>query len=204
MIAVIDYGMGNLRSVEKAFQKLGYAASITDDKTTIEKASAIVLPGVGSFADGMSGLVSKGLDETITSQVTDGKPFLGICLGLQLLFEVSDEGAGSTRGLGLVKGRVSRLPGGVKVPHIGWNQITFRDDAFFEGIPQEAQCYFDHSFFVVPEEKSCIASMTEYGSGFASSVRLGNIIATQFHPEKSSSLGLRMLDNFASSAGVMR
>lgn len=201
MIAVIDYGMGNLRSVEKALHKIGYDALTTDDPETIKNSNGLVLPGVGAFKDGMKGLSDRGLDDLIVREITEeGKPFLGICLGLQLLFDESEEGGLST-GLGLIKGRVVKLPEGVKVPHIGWNQVEMAsENYFFKDIPDGTACYFDHSFYVRPEERSVILTTTDYGIAFASAVAKDSMIAVQFHPEKSSALGLRMLINFAKMA----
>lgn len=197
LIAVIDYGMGNLRSVEKALHKIGYNALTTDNPKMISDSNGLVLPGVGSFKDGMKGLSDRGLDDLIVREISErGKPFLGICLGLQLLFEESEEG-GLNKGLGLISGKVVRLPDSVKVPHIGWNQVEIlRDNYFLLGVPDFSACYFDHSFFVVPDDPGVAISHTDYGIKFTSAVAKDSMVATQFHPEKSSSIGLRMLENF--------
>lgn len=198
MIAIIDYGMGNLRSVEKALEKVGAKVSVTRDPDELRRAERIVLPGVGAFGDAMDNLQKRGLIDVIKEEVAAGKPFLGICLGLDLLFEESDE-HGLHRGLGLLPGRVELLPTDLKIPQIGWNQISIRKkSSLLDGIPDGSSFYFVHSYAVVPEDESDILCTTEYGCTFVSAVERGNIAAFQFHPEKSSSLGLQILSNFAS------
>ncbi|MDO8736651.1 MAG: imidazole glycerol phosphate synthase subunit HisH [Thermoleophilia bacterium] len=198
MIAIIDYGMGNLRSVEKALQKVGAEVVVSRDPDDVRRADRIVLPGVGAFGDAMANLEKRGLVEVIKSEVAAGKPFLGICLGLDLLFEESDE-HGLHKGLGLLPGRVELLPTELKIPQIGWNQVSIRkESALLEGIPDGSSFYFVHSYAVVPREESDILCLTDYGCSFVSAVERGNIAAFQFHPEKSSSLGLNILRNFSS------
>ncbi len=198
MIAIVDYGMGNLRSVEKALEKVGAEVNVTRDPDELRRADRIVLPGVGAFGDAMANLEKRGLVEAIKEEVAAGKPFLGICLGLDLLFEESDE-HGLHRGLGLLPGRVELLPTRLKIPQIGWNQVAIRKQSpLLAGIPDGSSFYFVHSYAVVPRQESDILCVTEYGCTFVSAVERGNIAAFQFHPEKSSSLGLTILRNFAS------
>jgi len=198
MIVIVDYGMGNLRSVEKALQKVGAEVIVSRDPDDVRRAERIVLPGVGAFGDAMANLEKRGLVEVIKSEVAAGKPFLGICLGLDLLFEESDE-HGLHRGLGLLPGRVELLSTDLKIPQIGWNQISIRKESrLLEGIPDGSSFYFVHSYAVVPEAESDILCTTEYGCTFVSAVERGNVAAFQFHPEKSSSLGLNILRNFLS------
>ena len=198
MIAIVDYGMGNLRSVEKALEKVGAEVNVTRDPDELRRADRIVLPGVGAFGDAMTNLEKRGLVEAIKEEVAAGKPFLGICLGLDLLFEESDE-HGLHRGLGLLPGRVELLPTRLKIPQIGWNQVAIRKQSpLLAGIPDGSSFYFVHSYAVVPRQESDILCVTEYGCTFVSAVERGNIAAFQFHPEKSSSLGLTILRNFAS------
>ena len=199
MIAIIDYQMGNLRSVQKAFAEVGHEAIITSDPAELVAAEKIVLPGVGAFEDAIGELTRRELVAPIQAAVDAGKPLLGICLGLQLLFDVSYEN-GEHRGLGIVPGKVVRfeLPREQKVPHMGWNQIEFQKTApLFEGIEAGTHFYFVHSYYVVPKDESIIATTTDYGSPFCSSIARDNLFATQFHPEKSQSEGLRLLKNFA-------
>jgi len=197
MIIVIDYGMGNLRSVQKAFEKLGFDARISPSPDDVRAAEKIVLPGVGAFGDAMTELRARGLAEAVVDEVKKGKPFFGMCLGLQLLFEVSHE-RGEHRGLGILKGEVVRFDvGDLKVPHMGWNRVKHLKTApHLSGIPDGAFMYFAHSYYVVPEDDSVVATVTRYGVDFASSVWRDNIFATQFHPEKSQDYGLRILRNF--------
>ena len=197
MIVIVDYGMGNLRSVEKALQKVGAKVTVSRDPDEVRRAERIVLPGVGAFGDAMANLHKRGLVDVIREEVEEGKPFLGICLGLDLIFEESDE-HGVHEGLGFLKGRVELLPTGLKVPHIGWNQARQRHKSrLLAGIPDESFFYFVHSYAVVPREESDILCTTDYGCEFVSAVERGNICAFQFHPEKSSALGLSILKNFA-------
>jgi len=225
MITIIDYGMGNLRSVQKAFEHIGRKAVITDDKNRILNSSMIVLPGVGSFDAAMHNLKKTGLAETIRNFVKSGRPFLGLCLGLQVLFEKSEEGNAS--GLGLLKGcvkkfrfsQLSRLPklsvgqitlsSRLKIPHMGWNNVhvtaagkyAAQKKKIFRKIENDSYFYFVHSYYIEPEDKNIISSATFYGKKFASSVLCGNIFATQFHPEKSQKNGLNLLRNYADYTG---
>jgi glutamine amidotransferase len=201
MIAIVDYGIGNLRSVEKALQRVGARAMVTADPAVLDEAQGVVLPGVGAFGDGMAQLRARQLVDPVMRQVERRKPLLGICLGMQLLFEESDE-MGLHRGLGLLPGRVVRFPEGeLKVPHIGWNQLWRADPcpemALLEGIPHGAHAYFVHSYYAAPEESGDVLASTDYGFEFASVVGRGRIFGAQFHPEKSQDVGLRLLRNFA-------
>lgn len=202
MIAIIDYGMGNLRSVQKAFERAGHAVTITDDAAAVADATKLVLPGVGAFRDAIAALRSRGLVEPIRAAVAAGKPFLGICLGLQLLFDRSFED-GQYEGLGIVPGEVVRfdVPSELKVPHMGWNQVRFRQrPPIFAGIDDGAYFYFVHSYYVVPRDASVVATETDYPQPFCSGICRGHLFATQFHPEKSQHAGLRVLKNFAELA----
>ena len=199
MIAIIDYGMGNLRSVQKGFEKVGHKATITSDPAEVAAAGKVVLPGVGAFEDAMAELRRRGLIEPVLSAIESGKPFLGICLGLQLLFETGYE-HGEHRGLGVLEGEVVRfeLPAEYSVPHMGWNQLSIRRRApILEGIDEGAYFYFVHSYYVVPRDPAVVAVETDYHRPFCSMVWRDNLYATQFHPEKSQSDGLRLLNNFA-------
>lgn len=210
MIAIIDYGMGNLRSVQKAFEAVGHRAVVTRDRGVIDDASHVVLPGVGAFADCMANLDRYGLIDPIRRAISQGKPFLGICLGLQLLFTESEE-FGIHKGLDIVQGRVTRFPlasadsqvkpsEGVqplKVPHMGWNSLTIKTAAPpLKGVTPGAYVYFVHSYVVEPRDPSVISTVTEYGITFASSIWRENVFACQFHPEKSQSVGLHIIRNF--------
>jgi imidazole glycerol-phosphate synthase subunit HisH len=206
MIAIIDYGMGNLRSVQKAFETVGHRALVTRDPRAIADASHVVLPGVGAFADCMANLEQYGLVEPIRKTVASGKPFLGICLGLQLLFTESEE-FGIHKGLGVLQGRVKKFPFGngqaaktdtrLKVPHMGWNGVAIEQAAPpLKGINSGEHVYFVHSYYVEPEDRSVVATRTDYGVSFASSVWRDNLFACQFHPEKSQAAGLRIVKNF--------
>ncbi len=201
MIAIIDYQMGNLRSVQKAFEKVGHSAIVTSDHAQLAEADKLVLPGVGAFEDAMAELRRRHLVEPILSAIDQGKPFLGICLGLQLLFDVSFEG-GEFPGLGVLKGQVRRfeLPSRYKVPHMGWNQAKIvRRGPVLQGIDDGAHFYFVHSYYVVPEDREVVAIETDYGGPFCAAIWRDNLFATQFHPEKSQADGLRLLANFAAS-----
>jgi glutamine amidotransferase len=206
MIAIIDYGMGNLRSVQKALQKSGAEAEVYATPGGMEEAEALVLPGVGAFGQGMENLRARGFLPVIYQSVNAGKPLLGICLGLQLLFEESEE-MGRHQGLGLFPGLVKRFdtaPGDapLKVPHIGWNQIhPVRPSALLEGIPAGSYAYFVHSYYAEPRDESIILATTDYGLDFASVVGRDKIFGLQFHPEKSQAVGLRMLRNFVAYLG---
>ncbi|CCO09239.1 imidazole glycerol phosphate synthase subunit HisH [Desulforamulus hydrothermalis] len=197
MIAVIDYGMGNLRSVQKAFQRVGCQAEIVRDPAAVAAARAVVLPGVGAFRDAMANLQSAGMVEAIHRVVAAGRPFLGICLGLQLLFESSEE-FGHHRGLGIFPGTVKRFPEGeLKVPHMGWNQVSVTNASpLMEGIPDRSAFYFVHSYYVEPADPRLVIASADYGLTFAAVVGRQNVYGIQFHPEKSSTLGLRILENF--------
>lgn len=203
MIAIIDYGMGNLRSVQKGFEKVGFEAVVTSDPRVVLEADRVVLPGVGAFRDCMRNLEEGGFVEPILKVISEGRPFLGICLGLQLLFTESEE-FGIHKGLDLIKGRVIRFPegmteGGEKlaVPHMGWNQLNFkRSLPVFSGLEEGTNVYFVHSYYVKPDDDSVVAATTNYGLDFCSSIVRDNLVATQFHPEKSQNSGLRILKNF--------
>ncbi len=199
MIAVIDYGMGNLRSVQKGFERMGHEAVVTSDPNQVAQAAKVVLPGVGAFEDAMAELKRRELIEPILAAVNSGRPFLGICLGLQLLFETSREN-GQHAGLGILRGECVRfsLPHEYSVPHMGWNQILIRRrPPILEGIEDGAQFYFVHSYYVVPADREVIAAETDYHKLFCSMIWRDNVFATQFHPEKSQADGLKILDNFA-------
>lgn len=199
MIAIIDYQMGNLRSVQKAFERVGFEATITDRPGDLEQASAVVLPGVGAFRDAIAQIRSRDLVEPIKDVIDSGKPFLGICLGLQMLFDVSYED-GTYEGLGILPGEVVRfkLPPEYKVPHMGWNEVSFRHrPPIFAGIEEGSHFYFVHSYYVVPKESDIIAIEANYPEPFCAAVWKDNLVATQFHPEKSQADGLQVLKNFA-------
>ncbi len=199
MIAIVDYGMGNLRSVQKAFARLGHQAVVTSDPDQVAAAQKVVLPGVGAFADAMHNLRQAALVEPLLEVIRQEKPFLGICLGLQLLFQESYED-GCHQGLGVLPGKVVRfqLPPEYKVPHMGWNQLRIRRrTAMLEGVEEGTYVYFVHSYYVVPEDEQVVATTTDYGLEFVSMVARGRLQATQFHPEKSQQVGLAMLDRFA-------
>jgi glutamine amidotransferase len=198
VIAIIDYDMGNLRSVQKGFERAGFQAQVTRDFGQITSADGVVLPGVGAFQACMENLACFGLIETIRAVVQQKKPFLGICLGFQLLFSESEE-FGIQRGLDLLPGRVVGFKpnNGLKVPHIGWNRIEKKKESpFLDGLTTGDYVYFVHSYYVVPEDTSLVATTTEYGKPFASSIALDHLFACQFHPEKSQEIGLRILANF--------
>ncbi len=205
MIAVIDYGMGNLRSVAKAFETVGAPVTVTSEPKEILKADSVVLPGVGAFRDCMKNLQSKELDRVVHETIESGKPFLGICLGLQVLFDESVE-FGCVRGLGIVPGKVARFkthvsqPGNelLKVPHMGWNTVSIKKrNPLFESAPEDSWFYFVHSYHVIPDDPDVIATTTNYGIEFVSGIQHKNIYAFQFHPEKSQKLGLAVLEKFA-------
>ncbi len=197
MIALVDYGMGNLGSVDKALRRVGCQVTVTQDPGAVRDAAAVVLPGVGAFGDCMANLKRLGLAQPVVDAIASGRPFLGICLGLQVLFEESEEAPG-TAGLGVFQGRVERFKHGLKIPHIGWNQIEAPRDRppHLAGIPNGAYVYFVHSYYVVPRDPSIVATTTDYGYDFVSSVSRGNLFASQFHPEKSQSIGLQILESF--------
>jgi len=195
-IGIVDYGRGNLRSVFKALQFLGFEALIVNNPDKLKHCEKIILPGVGAFGDGMAQLEKLGFREALIERIEAGVPFLGICLGLQLLFESSEESLGIS-GLSIFKGRVLRFQGDLKVPHMGWNQVAFaKDNALTQNIPQNSYFYFVHSYFVKPESKEIIFGKTNYEIEFTSIIRKDNVCAVQFHPEKSQALGLQFLKNW--------
>lgn len=195
-VAIIDYGIGNLRSVEKAFAATGIQAVITDDERRIRQAAKLVLPGVGAFARCMQELSLRGFDRVVRDCAASGTPLLGVCVGMQLLFEESEE-FGHAKGLGLLSGSVRRFSDDLLVPQVGWNQITqCRQHALFSGIEDGSFCYFVHSYFCAPSDSDSVIGETDYGGKYASVVAAGNVCGVQFHPEKSQRIGLRMLNNF--------
>lgn len=198
MIAIIDYGMGNLRSVQKAVEKVGFDSVLVDTPEGIENADKMILPGVGAFRDAMQGIRDRRLVDPILRHIREGKPYLGICLGLQVLFTESEED-GPCRGLDVIPGRVIRLSEDhLKIPHMGWNQVSFKTDVpIARDIPQGSYMYFVHSYYVCPDDTGVIAAVTEYGREFPAFIWRGNIFATQFHPEKSQANGLTLIRNFA-------
>ncbi|GMT49157.1 MAG: imidazole glycerol phosphate synthase subunit HisH [bacterium] len=196
MIQIIDYGRGNLNNVVKSFMNFGYQAEIIDQPKSTKDINGLVLPGVGAFGDSMDSLNETGFTSYIQDYVASKKPFLGICLGLQLIFEQSDE-FGEQKGLGLLKGRVTRFDIDEKVPHIGWNQVEFKKESgIFKEVPDESYFYFVHSYYVIPEDPSVITTTSHYGIDFTSAIEHGNVYATQFHPEKSQKIGLQVIKNF--------
>lgn len=200
-IAIVDYGMANLRSVQKAFAEVGFDSQIISAPKDIERADRIVLPGVGAFADAVVTLRESGLAAPILKHIEQDKPFLGICLGLQMLFDTGYED-GIHQGLGVLRGTCVRFDvdktQGLKVPHMGWNQLIFKAPSpLFRDLRPLSDVYFVHGYHVVPEDKSIISTTTDYGGEFVSSIRRGNLMATQFHPEKSQKVGLKILENFA-------
>ncbi|MBU0533880.1 MAG: imidazole glycerol phosphate synthase subunit HisH [Candidatus Omnitrophica bacterium] len=199
MITVIDYGTGNLRSVSKALETVGAETKVSDKPEDIVFAKAIVLPGVGAFYRGMENINKLGILPAILEAIRNNKPFLGICLGLQLLFSESEE-HGICKGLDIIKGKVKKFEPNVKIPHMGWNQLRYQKTEdrrqIFNGIPDNSYFYFDHSYYVEPEDKNTIIATTRYGKDFVSAVNKDNIWGVQFHPEKSSDLGLKILENF--------
>ncbi len=200
MIAILDYDAGNIKSVEKALKLLGQDVTVTRDREAILKADKVILPGVGAFGDAMEKIRRYGLYEVIHEVTGRGTPFLGICLGLQLLFERSEESPGA-EGLGILKGEILRIPDkpGLKVPHMGWNSLEFRENGrLFEGLQKEPYVYFVHSYYLKAADEGIVTAVTEYGTQIHASVESGNVFACQFHPEKSSDVGIRILKNFLS------
>jgi glutamine amidotransferase len=198
MIAIVDYGAGNLRSVAKAVEKLGYSPEVTGDPQKVLNAKAVILPGVGASDSAMTALEERGLVEPLRTVIRDGVPFFGVCLGLQLLLESSEEG--SIPCLSVVPGRVKRFPNSVKTPHMGWNEVNFeRDHPVLEGVESGSYFYFVHSYYAAPEDQSLVLGTTDYASPFCSVIARDNLVATQFHPEKSGALGLRLYENFLRS-----
>jgi glutamine amidotransferase len=201
-IAVVDYGIGNLRSAEKALQHLGAGAALTSDVRSIEGADAVVLPGVGAFGACMQKLRAAGLEDATRAAATDGRPFLGICIGMQMLFDGSDE-TPDVSGLGVVSGRVTRLPASVRLPQMGWNTLAVTPGSrLAAGLPDPAWLYFVHSYAPEPDDDGVVAAWCEYGRRFAAAVEVGPVWATQFHPEKSSAVGMQMLQNFVDAVAV--
>ena len=205
MISIIDYGMANLRSVQKGFESVGVSAQIISKPEQVKRADKVVLPGVGAFADAVRTMRDTELAGPIIDHINSGKPFLGICLGLQMLLDVGYED-GTHQGLGVLKGKCVRFDVdekmGLKVPHMGWNQLVAKSESpLLRDLPSEPSVYFVHSYYVVPEDPSVIATTTDYGRPFVSSVWRDNLVATQFHPEKSQKVGLKILENFSRMSG---
>lgn len=201
MITIIDYGAGNIRSVEKALKYLGEEVMLTGDPETVVRAEKLILPGVGSFGDAMENLNRKGLSDAVREAVTKGVPLMGVCLGLQLLFERSGEAPG-TGGLGILPGEILRIPEtpGLKIPHMGWNSLHLMNGGIlFSGIPEGSYVYFVHSYYLKAGDEEIVKASTEYGVTIHAAVERGNVFATQFHPEKSSETGLAILRNFAAA-----
>ena len=214
VLTIIDYGMGNLRNVYMAFRRLGVESRVTSDPQEVRDAEVLVLPGVGAFGDAVDTIRRMGLEEPILEAIDEDRPFLGICVGLQLLFEASEE-MGEHRGLGVLAGRVRRFPRDLTVPHMGWNQIyQERDVPLWRGLPDGSYAYFVHSYYVDPEDEDVIAATTDYGEDeageyirppviYTSAIARGNLYAIQFHPEKSQNVGERILRNFALHVGLL-
>ena len=203
MIAIIDYGAGNIQSVKKAFEHIGCDCFVTRNHDEIIKADGAVLPGVGSFGDTVDSLNQFGIKDTAIEFINSGKPFFGICLGLQLLFPGSEESEGA-EGLGVFDGTITKIPNGdgLKIPHMGWNSLKItKDSRLFKGIEENPYVYFVHSYFLNAADKSIVAAQTEYGVTIDAAVEKGNVFATQFHPEKSGNTGLRILKNFVDIVG---
>ena len=201
MIAVVDYGLGNLRSVSKAVEKLGVEVEVTGKPERIEKADGIIFPGVGAFHVGMQNLKRLNLLPVLHKTISEGTPFLGICLGFQILFSQSEE-HGVCKGMDIIKGKVRRFTNKLKVPHMGWNQVKFKTKnsklKIFNGIPDNSYFYFVHSYYAEPEDENIIIAKTEYGHEFTAAVNKDNVWGVQFHPEKSGDIGLKVLRNFLS------
>lgn len=204
MIAIIDYGAGNVRSVSKAFAHIGCDVTVTNDRDLILKADSAVLPGVGSFGDTVDTMDSLGIRKTVLDFIQSGKPFFGICLGLQLLFPKSEESPGA-KGFGIFDGSITKIPGGegLKIPHMGWNSLDIKKhDGLFKGISGEPYFYFVHSYYLNAANKGIVSAQTSYGVTIDAAIESGNVFATQFHPEKSGETGLQILRNFAEIAEV--
>lgn len=199
MIAIIDYGAGNIQSVFKALKHIGCECKITSDTNEILSSDGAILPGQGAFGDCIESLRNRGIDKTVRDFIKSGKPFLGICVGLQLLFESSEESP-EIEGLGIFEGKIKKIPNGegLKIPHMGWNSINLlKRDGLFKNIDENSYVYFVHSYYLDAEDKSVVSAQTEYGVKIDAAVKSKNVFATQFHPEKSGDVGLRMLENFA-------
>ena len=202
-VVIIDYESGNLRSVARAVERAGVTPTVTSNPSSLVDADGVILPGVGSGPAAMSALQSRGLVQPLLHYIAGGRPFLGVCLGLQLLLDATDEGDAEC--LGLVTGRVRRLPDGLKVPHMGWNTVRFqRDHPLWDGIPQDSHFYFVHSYYADPDQRDYVAGLTEYGVPFCSIYARDNVVATQFHPEKSGDTGLRIYANFVRQVAATR
>ncbi len=196
MIVVVDYDAGNLRSVTKAIESLGGEVKVSSDSRDVDKAEKIVLPGVGAFGKAVRSLEARGLVDPLRRAATDGRPFLGICLGMQILYDESEENPG-VAGLGVIRGKVVRFAPGLKVPHLGWNQmLQRRTSPLWQGVPDGSFFYFAHSYFGVPEDASVVSGETEYGLTYASAIQKNSLFGVQFHPEKSQKWGLKLLENF--------
>jgi imidazole glycerol-phosphate synthase subunit HisH len=199
-IAIVDYGAGNLRSVVNAISRLGHQPLVTGRASDIARARAVILPGVGAAASCMKALQAEGIDNALRNFISDNRPFLGICLGLQVLFAATEENGGQ-KCLAIFPGKVKKIPESVKTPHMGWNQVKkTAAHPIYAGIPDDANFYFVHSYYAEPEDKTLIAGVTEYGITMSSVIARGNVVATQFHPEKSGELGLKVFANFISFA----
>jgi glutamine amidotransferase len=202
VIAVIDYGAGNIRNVVNAVNKLGYQVVLSSNPEEVLSAEKVILPGVGAAGDTVSSLKKLNLVEPIRRIISENRPFIGICIGLQVLFTETEEDK-NQKCLDAFSGKVRKLPDGLKIPHMGWNQVKQKaDHPVFEGVPDNSNFYFVHSYYVDPEDKSLIAGTTEYGLNFCSIIARGNVIGTQFHPEKSGDIGLKIYDNFLRNAGT--
>jgi glutamine amidotransferase len=201
MIAVIDYGAGNIRNVVNAIHKLGYQVKLTSDPDEVISAETVILPGVGAAGDTVSSLKKLNLVEPVRRVIAENRPFMGICIGLQILFTETEEDMGQ-KCLDVFPGKVKKFPAGRKIPHMGWNQLNQKiTHPVFEGVPDNSNFYFVHSYYVDPEDQSLVAGTTDYGLDFCSIIAKGNLIGTQFHPEKSGDTGLKILDNFLRNAG---
>ena len=201
LIAVLDYGIGNLSSAQKALVRTGADARLTSDSSLVAKADGVVLPGVGAFGACMDALRAAGLETTVHDAVDSGRPFLGICVGMQMLFDASDEDP-THAGLGIIPGRVEAIPSGVRRPQMQWNELQMKhDDAIFAGLPADPWVYFVHSYSARPVDPSVVIGTCDYGNQLTAVVRRGNLVATQFHPEKSATDGLQILANFVASCG---
>jgi imidazole glycerol phosphate synthase, glutamine amidotransferase subunit len=201
LIAIIDYGVGNLRSVEKAFQFIGKDVTVTSDVELVSEADAVVLPGVGAYSDAMANLRNAGMVDVVKQAIAQDKPFLGICLGMQLLFDYSEEGGSHVEGLGIFRGAIRQLPRdmGLKVPHMGWNSLKIKESCpLFKNLSINPYVYFVHSFYLEAKDRELVAATTEYGVSIDAAIAKGNVFASQFHPEKSGSVGLEMLRNWIS------